>query len=453
MSKLCSIIIRTKNEQRWISSCLSAVFSQTYNNFEVIIVDNNSEDRTLDKVKKFPVEKIVGIDKYLPGKSLNRGIRESKGDYIICLSGHCIPVNEYWLENLVNAIEEDDSFAGVYGRQEPMSFSTPSDKRDLLLVFGLDKKIQINDSFFHNANSIIRKSLWEKLPFSDTATNIEDRIWGQDMLNLGFKLAYEPKASVYHWHGIHQNGDEQRCNNIVKIIEEMEDNRYSKGSINIDNLEIVALIPVKGKENYIAGQPQLSYTINSALKSKYISRVFVTTNDDEIANIAMSLGAECPFIRSKSLAKDYISIDEVLRDAVHHLEESGVYPDIVVCLEETFPFRADNLIDNIVDHTLYKGFDSVIAAKRESGSIWRESPNSSFDRIDSGDTPRVYKEKCFIGLKGLCCVTHTEFLRQGSMLGGNVGIYEIDNPMSSIEARDKNTCKLLDGFVKDFYAK
>ena len=84
----------------------------------------------------------------------------------------------------------------------------------------------------------------------------------------------------------------------------------------------------------------MSYTINSALKSKYISRVFVTTNDDEIANIAMSLGAECPFIRSKSLAKDYISIDEVLRDAVHHLEVSGVYPDIVVCLEETFPFRA-----------------------------------------------------------------------------------------------------------------
>ena len=159
MSKLCSIIIRTKNEQRWISSCLSAVFSQTYNNFEVIIVDNNSEDRTLDKVKKFPVEKIVGIDKYLPGESLNRGIRESKGDYIICLSGHCIPVNEYWLENLVNAIEEDDSFAGVYGRQEPMSFSTPSDKRDLLLVFGLDKKIQINDSFFSQCQFHNKKKL------------------------------------------------------------------------------------------------------------------------------------------------------------------------------------------------------------------------------------------------------------------------------------------------------
>ena len=100
-----------------------------------------------------------------------------------------------------------------------------------------------------------------------------------------------------------------------------------------------------------------------------------------------------------------------------------------------------------------KRFDSVIAARRETNYIWQENIDGNLHRIDSGDIPRVYKEKCFVGLKGLCCVTHTEFLRQGSMLGSNVGIYEIDNPMSSIEARDKNTCKLLDGFVKDFYGK
>ena len=43
----------------------------------------------------------------------------------------------------MKAIEEDKTYAGVYGRQEPMSFSTDSDKRDLMLVFGLDRKIQI----------------------------------------------------------------------------------------------------------------------------------------------------------------------------------------------------------------------------------------------------------------------------------------------------------------------
>ena len=57
------------------------------------------------------------------------------------------------------------------------------------------------------------------MPFDDQITNIEDRIWGQEMLNLGYKLLYEPKASVYHYHGIHQDGNTERLENVVNIIE------------------------------------------------------------------------------------------------------------------------------------------------------------------------------------------------------------------------------------------
>jgi glycosyltransferase involved in cell wall biosynthesis len=59
MNKLVSIIIRTKNEERWISSCLRSVFRQSYKNIEVIIVDNKSTDLTVERSKSFPV-KIIG---------------------------------------------------------------------------------------------------------------------------------------------------------------------------------------------------------------------------------------------------------------------------------------------------------------------------------------------------------------------------------------------------------
>ena len=95
-----SIIIRTKNEERWITACLDAVFSQNYKDFEVIIVDNKSNDRTLDKIKSFNIQKIVSIDQYLPGKALNAGIKESVGEYIVCLSSHCIPVNNFGVKPL-----------------------------------------------------------------------------------------------------------------------------------------------------------------------------------------------------------------------------------------------------------------------------------------------------------------------------------------------------------------
>ena len=93
-----SIIIRTKNEEKWIESCLKSVFNQNYKNFEVILVDNESSDKTINIAKKFKI-KIIKLSKFKPGRAINEGIRKSKGKFIVCLSGHCIPVNQNWLKN------------------------------------------------------------------------------------------------------------------------------------------------------------------------------------------------------------------------------------------------------------------------------------------------------------------------------------------------------------------
>src|SRR3989338_9684720 len=100
MKKKVSIIIRTKNEERWISQCLNSVFSQDYGDFEVIIVDNESSDKTIEKPHQYKLKKVITCKDYKPGIALNMGIRESKGDYIVALSGHCIPVNDKWLNCL-----------------------------------------------------------------------------------------------------------------------------------------------------------------------------------------------------------------------------------------------------------------------------------------------------------------------------------------------------------------
>ena len=115
MNDLCSIIIRTKNEEQWITKCLKAVYEQSYKNIEVIIVDNCSTDSTISRCKKYPV-KIVSIQKFIPGKAINLGIKSSQGRFICCLSAHCIPTNNFWLENLLSPLK-DISIAGAYGRQ------------------------------------------------------------------------------------------------------------------------------------------------------------------------------------------------------------------------------------------------------------------------------------------------------------------------------------------------
>ena len=148
-SPLVSIIIRTKNEERWIDHCLSAIETQTLRNYEIILVDNNSEDRSVRVAQKY-TEKIINVTEFYPGKAINEGIRASLGKYLVIISGHCIPKNSVWLEKLIEPLEKDQTglIAGVYGRQEPLSSSSPLDKRDLTVVFGLDERTQEKDSFF-----------------------------------------------------------------------------------------------------------------------------------------------------------------------------------------------------------------------------------------------------------------------------------------------------------------
>jgi rhamnosyltransferase len=438
---LVSIIVRTKNEEKWIDSCLEAISNQTYTNYEIILVDNNSTDRTVTRAQNYPIT-LVEIEAFIPGKAINDGIRASSGEYLVCISAHCIPVDNKWLEILVNTLEEDQNIAGVYGRQEPMAFTPATDKRDLLLVFGLDRKVQYKDSFFHNANSIFRRSVWDKFPFDEKATNIEDRIWGREIINAKYTIVYEPEASVYHYHGIHQSQNKKRCENVVRIIEELDkqDGKKPK-ALDPHKLKVVALIPLKGKSIELDGKSLLEVTINQAKDCPYVDHIIVSTDNNETAEFARGLGAEVPFMRDKNLSEDHVDLEHVYKYSVSEIEKQGIYADIIVTLETTFPFRPKGFITKLVDRLLEEGLDSVLAARSEYG-ICFVNKEGTLTQIGDGFVPRKYKDPVHVGVKGLGCATHPIFLREGKLLGEAVGIIETEDPMAFIEIRDNANNRL-----------
>lgn len=222
-----SVVVRTKNEAAWIHRCLTAVFGQDFPEFEVIVVDNASSDDTLAIVDHFDCRLVkISESDFTFGRSLNWGFRAATGDVVASLSGHCIPVNDQWLQAL-SAPFLDPKVAGTYGRQEPLPDSDAFNKRDMWTTFGIERRIQTRDYFFHNANSMIRRDLWAKTPFDEDIHGVEDRDWGKKMIARGYRLVYEPTASVFHHHGIHHGRDERRAERVVRVIQSIAEKNGS----------------------------------------------------------------------------------------------------------------------------------------------------------------------------------------------------------------------------------
>lgn len=103
-------------------------------------------------------------------------------------------------------------------------------------------------------------------------------------------------------------------------------------------------IPRKNIKNF-CGKPIISWSIEVALKCKCFSRVVVSTDDDEIAEISEKYGAEVPFKRSESLSDDYTGTLPVIKNAINWLERNNERVDFICCLYPTAPFIEVNYLE------------------------------------------------------------------------------------------------------------
>ncbi len=439
-----SIIIRTYNEEKWISHCLSAIFNQDFDHFEVILVDNNSTDNTVEVAKRYPISTIVKIDKFFPGKALNDGIRNSTGNYIVCISAHCIPKDKYWLQNLYNNFNDNEKLAGVYGRQLPLSFTSDADKRDLVIAFGQDKKTQVKDYFFHNANSMLPRAIWDKFPFEEEATNIEDRIWGKLVIEAGYEIVYEPSASVYHYHGLHQHGNSSnRAKGIAKILDKLDEESTGDlpESLKPENIGVASILLVNEKMDENSMEFKLLLGVVEELKLvSHVDEIYIAAHDE---NIAILSGAQW-IDRNKSIfnAND-MNVEKLLSLSLKEIESRDFFPGVVLYVNHHYPFRPTNLFNDLITELQYMGLSSVFPCFVDYGHYWQKQTNSDFLQIDSSMESRTNREPIMRALYGLGCATSSAEIRKGNITGNDVGIVSIDNYQFTLNSREIGSQEII----------
>ncbi|WP_028672344.1 glycosyltransferase family 2 protein [Saccharospirillum impatiens] len=197
-----SVVIRTYNEEKYLDRLLTGINNQKSERFEIetVVVDSGSTDKTLEIAKKHNCKiTYINKEKFTFGRSLNVGCEFANGDFLVFVSGHCFPVYDNWIHELVAPLA-DRVCDYSYGRQLGAETTKFSEYQHFAKHFPEYSVLPQEGYFCNNANAAITRAAWERYKFDEDLTGLEDMHLAQKLISDCGQIGYVASAPVYHIH-------------------------------------------------------------------------------------------------------------------------------------------------------------------------------------------------------------------------------------------------------------
>jgi len=208
---MITIIIPTYNALDYLPSLLTRLESQTFDDYELIVVDSSSQDNTT-QIARSHQAKVITIPKqeFDHGDTRTLAAKQAKGDTILYLTQDALPYDEYAVENIVKPFATDEKIAAVFGRQLPYpqasvfaehlrAFNYPD--TSYTRVLDDKEKYGIKTAFLSNSFAAYRRSVLKEIGYFKSGLPFgEDACAGAKILLKGYKIAYVAEAMVLHSH-------------------------------------------------------------------------------------------------------------------------------------------------------------------------------------------------------------------------------------------------------------
>ena len=207
-----SVIIRVRNEERWIGHAIQSVLDHI-DQPEIIIIDNNSTDESVSIVRQFQHDPelkndnkgtytdiiIDNILDYSPGSAINTGVKHATRQFVMLLSSHCV-LKHFPKDQIIAKLND---FVCVFGNQSPIYNGKRITKRYLWSHFGAEEiENMMSDMeqrpFLHNALAVYRKQALIEFPMDEKLVGKEDRYWAKSVLSAGKNYLYYPAFQADH---------------------------------------------------------------------------------------------------------------------------------------------------------------------------------------------------------------------------------------------------------------
>lgn len=223
-------------------------------------------------------------------------------------------------------------------------------------------------------------------------------------------------------------------------------------------MKCIAVIPARGGSKGIprkcvkllAGQPLISYIIKTAKRVQGIDRVIVSTEDDEIADVAISYGAEIPFVRPLELASDNVPTLPVVQHAVRYLEEDESYiPDIVVLLFPTSPLVSSERISEAISMLTDGGYDSALSVTEDTGHYWINEKRSYARLYPKRIENRQLTKPLLKDNGAVCVVKHDMLMNKRTLVGGKIGFLKLHDPAEALDIDEPFDFEMAECFLSE----
>jgi len=229
----------------------------------------------------------------------------------------------------------------------------------------------------------------------------------------------------------------------------------------IQKEDIICIIPARGgskglpRKNIklIGNEPLIARPIRHAQESGVIGTILVTTDDDEIAQIAKEAGAIVPFIRPSNLAKDLTTTEDTLKHALLTYEEMiGKQFELAVFLTATDIFRNPCWIKEGIDKMRKdSNLESVFSGHAVHKNFWEKQENGSWKRVKdwmADYSSRQVRRNIIREDTGLMCVSRASLWREGHRIGDRVEIIINNDGFTGIDIHEKEDLLLANSALK-----
>lgn len=407
-----SVVIRVRNEARWIRRVLHSVQRQKGVETEVLLVDNESGDDTVSIAESMGNVKVLQISRYSPGRALNLGVREAIHPVVVFLSGHCVPRDDNWLLSLVAPLSLDDEVVASYGRQVAFPFSPAAVKTELSAVFRSEPRIQSQDDFIHNANSAYRRHFLLEFPFDEDVKNLEDRLMGSLIISQGLRIAYQPEAAVYHDDGFHREGTRANQTPSAEILE----TRVQRTSLSpfyrstLAQSILPVLVTQSESESRVAARIE---ELRESLDNPCLREIECLRTVD--GRVKDETGGQ--------LSESHrVSLDNVLAKLVENLKSRDEVPDFILFFTDNYPAPGLEKVNRLVQAVTVDHYDSSFFASIENSNIWFKS-DTEYVPIQHGLRVREEKVPIFRANYGFGTILRVSLIAEtGTAAFGKAGV-------------------------------